>query len=117
RLVVLDACGEERRHALLYLRVDRAVVDERAARRVDEVSKRVEMSGAQLVNLADRAGDWILVALGARLRVVDGPEAVLYFVANFECGAIRVVLRLLDEVVSAVVETDRRFGRNRHGAD
>src|ERR1700750_547757 len=48
---------EERRHAPVYLRVYGAVVDERAAGRIDEVAVGVQMARAQHVNLAHRAGD------------------------------------------------------------
>lgn len=56
-------CG--RGHALLDVRVGGAVVDERAARRVDEVAYGVLVTGAQFGDLADGAGDGVLVALGA----------------------------------------------------
>src|ERR1044072_4636016 len=91
-LIILDACGEERRDALLNLRVYRAVVNERAAGRVHEVAEHVLMPGAKLVNLADRAGNRVLVALRARLRGVDRPESVLDFVADFEGLAVKGVL-------------------------
>src|SRR5205085_6148435 len=74
----------ERWHTLLCARIDGAVVDERAAGCVNEVAVRVVVSGAQLRDLADRAGDRILVALAARLRVIDRPQAVIRFLHNAE---------------------------------
>src|SRR5207237_3660820 len=80
--------GEERRHALLNLRVDGAVLDERAAGRVNEdrpaargaAESFYDVAGAKLRDLADRARHRVLVALAAGLRVVDGPQPVLYLV-------------------------------------
>jgi hypothetical protein len=71
------------------------------------------MARAQFVNLADRAADGVLVALCARLRVVDRAEAVGDEVARLEGLAVCVVLRLVYEVVRVVVKGGRslcRFG-------
>jgi hypothetical protein len=81
--------------ALLYARVDGAVVQERAAGAVDEVAEGVEVAGAELCDLADGAGHGVLVALGAGLRVVDGPEAVGDDVHLLEGGLDGVELGLL----------------------
>src|SRR5205085_4498878 len=79
-----DAGGVERRHALLNLRVDGSVVDERAARRVYEVVVRVVVPGPQLDDLTDAAGHRVLMALAAGLRVVDRAESVVLLVNDAE---------------------------------
>jgi len=89
---------------------NRAVVDERSARRVDEVAEGVEVAGAQLADLASPAGYRALMALGAALRVVDGAEPFVDAVALLERGAERIEVRLIDEPVGEVVESRRRFG-------
>jgi hypothetical protein len=62
-------------HDLLEGRVDRAVVDERAARVIDEnASLCVEASGAQLGDLAGAAGHRRLVALDAGLGIEHRPR-------------------------------------------
>ena len=71
------------------------------------------MPGAQLADLTARAGDRILVALGAALRVVDRPEPFRDLVAFLEDLAVGVKLRLRLETVGPVVEPGRRFGECR----
>ena len=67
------------------------------------------MAGAELKDLANAAGDWILVALGASLCVIDGPEAVGYLLALLEGSAVGVEGRLWGESVGQVVEAGGRF--------
>src|SRR5205085_12247110 len=73
RLRPFKSGGEERRHALLNLRVNSAVLDERAAGRVHEdrpaawsaAESFYDVAGAKLRDLADCAGHGVLMALAA----------------------------------------------------
>src|SRR5262245_26147506 len=64
----------------------------------------VEVAGAQLGDLADRASDRVLMAVRTGRGVVERPEAFIYFFAFFENDAVSVELGLRDEPVSLVVE-------------
>src|SRR5262249_55836338 len=70
---------------------------------IDEVDA-VEVPGAQLDDLADRASDRILVALGAGLGVVDRPKPVGDLIALLESGTISVECGLSDEPIGLVIE-------------
>src|SRR5262249_13191803 len=96
------------KHALLNGGVDRPVIDQRSTRMINEIDA-VEVPGPQLSDLADRAGDRVLVTLGAGLGVVDRPEPLGDPVALLESGAISVELGLCDETVGQIVETRRGF--------
>ncbi len=63
-------------HALLDGGVDRPIVDERPAGRIDEGSCGVEMSRAQFGDLADCAGDGVLVAFRTGLGVIDRAQSL-----------------------------------------
>src|SRR5262249_5994770 len=80
------------------------VVDQRSAGMVNEVDA-VEVTGPQLGDLADSAGDRVLVALGAGLRVVDRPKSLGDVVALLEDTAVSVECGLSGEPVGQVVET------------
>ena len=95
-----------------------ARLDERAAGRGDERPVGPAVPGPRFEDLTDAAGDAVLVALGAGLRVVDRAEPCGYCVALLEDGLVadecagdgRVcALRL--EAVGLVVEGGRRFLR------
>ena len=77
---------------------------------VDEIDP-VEMAGAQLGDLADGAGDGVLVALGAALGVEHRPQALVDAFALFKDDLVRVELRLRGEAVGEVVEARGGFGR------
>src|SRR5216683_2715029 len=68
-------------HAFLDLRVGRAVIDQRSARRVDEVAEDILVARPQLADLADGAGHRVLVTLHAPLRVVDRAQPLGNLVA------------------------------------
>ena len=109
--------GAERAHLvatqdpLLDGRVDRTVVDERAAGVVDEIDA-VEMAGPDLGDLADGPRNGVLVAFGAGLSVVDGTEAVVDRLDLFEDSAVGVERQLVGgEAVRQVVEARRGLGR------
>src|SRR5437868_8261551 len=81
------ANGFVARRALLRLRTNRAVIHQRAAGNrvgaiidedggVHELAKAVAVTHAQLGDLADAAGNGILVAIGARLLVVDRSQTI-----------------------------------------
>ena len=81
------ANGFAARRALLRLRTNRAVIHQRAAGNrvgaiidedggVHELAKAVAVTHAQLGDLADAAGHGILVAIGARLLVVDRSQTI-----------------------------------------
>ena len=150
-----DARGVEGRHALLRLGPEergrarvlgryRAVVDERAAGRVNELGRahlrrraRVGaahvaavavqvVAGPEFVDLADGTRHRVLVTLAARLRVVDGPQPVRNLVHRREdelVGLERAGRRrgggdgraLRDQPVGLVVEVRGRFGGRRRG--
>src|SRR5262249_11210004 len=99
---------EAARHALLNVRIDRAVVDQRpAGRRGKAVA--VEMTRTELRNLTDAADDRSLVALGARLRVVDRTETFGDAVAFLKGVEGVVEFALIHESIGDVVEAGRGF--------
>ena len=116
-------------HPLLNLGVgergvgaDGAVVDEGAvgdddgaARdrdvRVAEPAVGAEVADPQLADLARPAGDGVLVALAAGLRVVQRSQAVSDLFDLVEAGPISVVGRVTDHPIALVVEPRGRFGR------
>src|SRR5438034_8404164 len=98
------------RYTLLDRRVNRAVVDERTAWRVDKVAVGGDVSCSQLGDLADRACDRVLVAFAARLGVVNGPETVRYLLDVLERRLCFVELDLTDKPVGQIVEAGRGFG-------
>jgi hypothetical protein len=77
------------------------------------VGERVAVvgAGAQLGDLAGGPAHRVLVALAARLGVVDRPQAVGHLLDLVEHGAVGVHLRLGLEAVRLVVEAGRRLGR------
>src|SRR2546428_4714372 len=95
-------------HALLDGGVDRPVIDQRSARMIDEISP-IEVPGAQLGDLADSAGDRVLVTLSAGLGVVDRPKPVGDLIALLESVTISVKLGLSGKPVGQVVEACRGF--------
>jgi hypothetical protein len=58
------------------------------------------MTGSKFRNLADASTDRVLVAFGARLRVVDRAETLCHIIAFFEHGPISVVHSLGDHAIS-----------------
>src|SRR5437868_7149098 len=64
------------RYTLLKDRDGGAVIDERAARRINEVARCVVVAGAKFTDLTGRAGVGTLMTLDASLRVVDRAEAI-----------------------------------------
>src|SRR6185369_14835838 len=127
-----DPRGEKRWHSLLHFRAlvwivvvrrrDPALIDERAARRVEK-GVVGGVAGTQLSDLADGAGDRILMAFLARLGVVNGTQSILDQIDLFEDRFIvfeitrhrvdailwRVTLR--DEPVRLIVEAEiQSFG-------
>src|SRR5438128_742574 len=97
------------RYTLLDRRVNRAVVDERAAGRVEEAAVG-DMPGSQLGDLADRACDRVLVAFAARLSVVNGTETIRYLLDVLERRLCFVELDLTDKPVGQIVEAGRGLG-------
>src|SRR5262249_9521410 len=73
---------------------------------IDKVDA-VEVPGAQLSDLANGAGDRVLMALGAGLRVVDWPKPIGDLVALLESGAVGVELSLSGETIGQVVKASR----------
>src|SRR5205807_10321345 len=67
--------------------------------RGNEVAAAVSVSGAQFGNLADAAGDRILVTLRAGLSVVDRAETLGHRVPFFEGTAVLVMYGLSNEAV------------------
>ena len=67
------------------------------------------MPRAELCNLADTSRHGILVAFGARLGVVDRPQAILGRLALLELLLVRVEDSLGGETVGLIVEACRRF--------
>ncbi len=102
------------------VRADRAVVDQRAPldeglaprdrhARSLEAAARVAMAGAQLRDLAAAAGDRILVALAARLRVVERSESVRDRLDGVEFVEIVLERRRVGEAVALPVEAALRL--------
>src|SRR5437667_345225 len=98
------------RYTLLDRRVNGAVVDERTAGRLDEGAVGGHVPGPQLGDLTDCACDRVLVALDARLCVVNGSDTVRYFLALLERRLCLVELDLTDKPVGQIVEAGRGFG-------
>ena len=65
----------------------------------------IDVSGAQHGLVAVAAGNRVLMALGARLRVEDGPEAGGYRLALLELGAIGIMSGLINESINKSVIT------------
>jgi hypothetical protein len=119
------------RHALLGLRTNRAIVDQRAAGdrvlAIVDANHRVlkpavnGVAGAQLADLTGTTADGVLVTLPAALGVVDRTEAVIDRLDFVECLTVRVVRRLIGQAVRLTVEPDRRLGaecrRDQQGQD
>src|SRR6185503_5558565 len=64
-----------RQHMFLRGGVDGSAVNQRPAGMIEEAPEAVRVAGTNLGDLADAAAHRVLVALAARLRVVDGAEA------------------------------------------
>src|SRR5262249_41714736 len=96
------------KHALLNGGVDRPVIDQRSARMINEIDA-VEVPGPQLSDLADRAGDRVLMALGAGLRVVYRPKPLGDIITLLKNSFVSVELGLRGETVGQIVETGRGF--------
>ena len=71
------------------------------------------MTSAQFIDLAGAAGDGILMALSARLRVIERAEAAGDGLGLLKLGLIRRVSRIVHQTVAFVVEPRRRFGKGR----
>ncbi len=71
------------------------------------------MTSAQFIDLAGAAGGGILMALSARLRVIERAEAVGDGFGFLKPGLIRRVGRIVHQTVAFAVETRRRFGKGR----
>ena len=70
------------------------------------------MARAQLADLRRSAGDRVLMAFAAALRVVDRPEAVSDGLLLNKRGQLRVEFRLCEEPVGLVVERRARLRRS-----
>src|SRR2546426_6726443 len=121
------------RHAFLKLDVREggigtncAIIDKRAAGNhccavgdrdagIDKLSSRVAVPHAQLGDLAESAGDRVLMAFAARLRVVDRPEAIGYVFDFIELLLIRLMSGLIDDAIRLTVKFCRRLVRARRG--
>jgi hypothetical protein len=117
RHVLLDLLVRER-----AARADGAVVDQRpsfddhlAARdrhpRGLKSALRIAQAGAELGHLAAAAGEGVLVAFAARLRVVQGPKSIGNVLDVVEHGLIVDECRLIDRTVRLAVEARGRFLR------
>src|SRR5262249_40323213 len=96
--------------ALLDRGVDRPIVDQRPAWVIDEVDA-VKVARAELAYLARPAGDRVLVALAAGLRVKDRPQPVRDLLLLAEVVHIRVEVGLRDKAVGLVVKARGGFDR------
>jgi len=67
------------------------------------------MTYAQFGDLAGRAGDGILVAFPAGLRVVDRAQAIVDILHFVKSGLIRLMGGIFDQAVGLVIETGGRF--------
>src|SRR5262249_32974031 len=101
------------RDPLYYCRGNRAVIDQGPSGRVHELPEPVLVTGPELIYLADAAGNWILVAFGARLCVVAWAEAVRDLLATLkllpcvgkgvDCGCVAV-----EQIIDKRVHLSRR---------
>src|SRR3989442_12680509 len=80
---------------------------------IDKLSSRVAVPHAQLGDLAESAGDRVLMAFAARLRVVDRPEAIGYVFDLIELLLIRLMSGLIDDAICLTVTFCRRLVRAR----
>ena len=71
------------------------------------------MPHAQLSDLAESAGDRVLMAFAARLRVVDRPEAIGYVFDFIELRLIRLMSGLIYDAIRLTVKFCRRLVRAR----
>ena len=55
------------------------------------------MTGPEFRDLADSAGDWVLVTFRARLSVVDWSESLGYVVPLFESFSVAIMCSLTNE--------------------
>src|SRR5581483_2290157 len=94
----------------LNRRIDRAIMDQGTAGRRYEVSLRVEVAGAKFRYLACRAGNRILMALTARLGIVDRPETLADRVHLVEHPGIGIMCYLIYKSVGLPVISRGRFG-------
>jgi len=67
-------------------------------------------------NLTGCAGDWILVAFAAGLRVIERTETIGKLLDFFELRLIRLVSGIVDHAVGFVVKTCGSFRRIRGGS-
>jgi len=84
--------------------------------RVLEVSIAIQVTRANLGDLARSAGNGTLVALAAGLRVVEGSEAVRDLLYGVEFREVRLMRRLVRDAITAVVKSRGRLDcRQRRG--
>src|SRR5215468_8262314 len=95
-------------HALLNVRVDRPVIDQRPAGMINEVDA-VEVPGPQFGDLTDPAGDRVLMAIRTCRGVVERPKPMVDGFTLLELRAVCVHLGLGGEPVSQVVKSGRRI--------
>ncbi len=100
-------------YMLLRGGVNRPAVNEGAARVVDELAEVVDVAGAHLRDLTDASRHRILVTFAARLRVVDGAEAVRDELLLGEYIESSVECRLVQHAVGQSGETGLRVVRRR----
>jgi hypothetical protein len=69
----------------------------------------IQVAHAQLRYLTGAAGNGILMALAAGLRVIKWSETVCDLLYGIEFRPVRLVRSLVHEAIAAVVESGRRF--------
>src|SRR5262249_36597620 len=81
--------------------------------RILEVSIAIQVTRANLGDLARSAGNGILVALAAGLRVVEWSEAVRDLFYGIEFREVRLMRCLVGDAIAAVVESRWRLDNRR----
>ena len=76
-----------------------------------ELPVRSRMADAEFRNLASPAGGGVLVALPARLRVVERSESVPYRFNFVKFGLVGQVGSIVNSTVTLIIETGGRLPR------